>query len=99
MRPMNPETVHCALSRARPEHLRLLLTTDLHGCRQSGSFALGAGCYRFEGDTGGCGGQKRVGKPEIPLANAASKPIPQDLTSVAERAGMWTPERRFAGVR
>jgi hypothetical protein len=47
----------------------------------------------------GCGGQKRVGKPEIPLANAASKPIPQDLTSMAERAGMWTPERRFAGVR
>jgi hypothetical protein len=27
-----------ALSQARPEHLRLLLTTDLHGCRLNGNY-------------------------------------------------------------
>jgi hypothetical protein len=38
---MNPESEVCAVSRPRPIHLRLPLTTDLHGCRQYGSFGLG----------------------------------------------------------
>jgi len=37
-RRMNPEAASCAVSRPRPIHLRLPLTTDLHGCRPSGTF-------------------------------------------------------------
>jgi hypothetical protein len=36
-RRMNPEAASCAVSRPRPIHLRLPLTTDLHGSRQYGS--------------------------------------------------------------
>jgi len=37
---MNPEAASCAVSRPRPIHLRLPLTTDLHGGRLYGHLAV-----------------------------------------------------------
>jgi hypothetical protein len=38
-RTTKPDITHCAFSRTRPVHLRLPLTTDLHGRRRSGHFS------------------------------------------------------------
>jgi hypothetical protein len=35
---VNPESLECALSRARPGHLRFSIDKDLHGCPSFGSY-------------------------------------------------------------
>jgi hypothetical protein len=45
---MNPEVAVCAASRPRPEHLRLPLTTDLHGGRQYGHLEVQARSGPFQ---------------------------------------------------
>ena len=39
VRSARSRSIQCALSRARHQASRFLLTTDLHGCRQSGRFS------------------------------------------------------------
>ena len=40
VRSNEPRSSKCALSRARPENSRFLLTDDFHGCRLTGSYSL-----------------------------------------------------------